>query len=375
MYTNNKLFNSRDRIISDLSVYKNADIVIFGTGASGMITYDRLKMIDGGGGKKVVSFIDNDLKNDSKIIIDSIKCEIPEKFIANADKGYIYIIATGYHLHNLLSEQVKKLLSKYNKKGIVLNFDEYILSTEFNRSENIFNNYLEDEKSINVYKQILYARLNKDETLTKEVMEPVPYFLLPEFSQHPLHNEVFVDLGAWCGDTVERYLIFHGGENVKKIYAFEPYIKSFNALKIRTERLIKEWGFEENQIIPVNMGIGDKEIKISYKQGSLTESGGYLCEGASGMGNSFCNTTSLDSYFKEKIDFIKADIEGYEVKMIMGAQRIIKSYKPKLAICIYHSPADLFLIPEMIKKLVPEYKMKIRHHSRTFYETVLYCYL
>ena len=61
--------------------------------------------------------------------------------------------------------------------------------------------------------------------------------------------------------------------------------------------------------------------------------------------------------------------------MLKGAEKHIKTYKPKIAVCIYHSPSDLFTIAEYIKKLVPEYKMKLRHHSTCFYESVLYCYI
>ena len=74
----------------------------------------------------------------------------------------------------------------------------------------------------------------------------------------------------------------------------------------------------------------------------------------------------------EKVTFIKMDIEGSEQKALQGAARVIKRDKPKLAICIYHSPEDLYEIPFWIKSIVPEYKLYIRHHSDTASETVVY---
>ncbi len=57
---------------------------------------------------------------------------------------------------------------------------------------------------------------------------------------------------------------------------------------------------------------------------------------------------------------------------LKGAEKIIKRDRPKLAVCIYHNPEDIFEIPFLIKKLVPEYKLYIRHHSDTYAETVVY---
>ncbi|PMP91178.1 MAG: FkbM family methyltransferase, partial [Hydrogenobaculum sp.] len=35
----------------------------------------------------------------------------------------------------------------------------------------------------------------------------------------------------------------------------------------------------------------------------------------------------------------------------------IKTFKPKLAICVYHKPEHFYEIPQFIKSIVPEYKI------------------
>ena len=71
--------------------------------------------------------------------------------------------------------------------------------------------------------------------------------------------------------------------------------------------------------------------------------------------------TTLDRFVKknflEKVDFIKADIEGMERNLLAGAEETIKRFKPKLSICIYHRPDDPVVIEKMIKNFVSEYKI------------------
>ncbi len=74
----------------------------------------------------------------------------------------------------------------------------------------------------------------------------------------------------------------------------------------------------------------------------------------------------------EPISFIKMDIEGAELGSLKGAKEIIMVQKPTLAICIYHSNKDILEIVDYISRLVPEYKLYIRHYSLLFNETVLY---
>lgn len=59
----------------------------------------------------------------------------------------------------------------------------------------------------------------------------------------------------------------------------------------------------------------------------------------------------------EKVDFIKMDIEGFEVYALLGAQKTIMRFKPRLAISTYHKFDDFYKIPLLIKSLHPGYKI------------------
>lgn len=348
--------------------YKNSSVVIFGTASCGNMAYETFKS----SGEKIEAFIDNNQEKNNRIIADNIKCYLPEKFISEASEPFIYIIAAGNHLYDILKKQVKDLLEKYNKKGAVFTFNEYVISQNFDRIKNVYK-YLSDEKSKQTYEQIILARLLNCTDGFKDIFEPVQYFCLPEFCQSGMADEIFADCGAYVGDTLEKYL-FYCGYLFKKIYAFEPVEQAFQALSTRAARLKKEWCLKDDQIECINKGVGDIDKKLYLAEGTI-DIGGSLIKESYSDGNSECEVCSVDKTIDGKIDFIKADIEGYELKMLKGAEKHIKTYKPKIAVCIYHSPSDLFTIAEYIKKLVPEYKMKLRHHSTCFYESVLYCYI
>ncbi len=70
----------------------------------------------------------------------------------------------------------------------------------------------------------------------------------------------------------------------------------------------------------------------------------------------------------ERIDFIKADIEGAERNMLRGAVNILKTQAPKLSICTYHYPDDKEVLEKIIKDANPKYK--VIHRYRKLYAWV-----
>lgn len=85
---------------------------------------------------------------------------------------------------------------------------------------------------------------------------------------------------------------------------------------------------------------------------------------------------TIDDFVKEKnmpkIDFIKLDIEGCEMDVLKASVNTLKTFKPKLAICLYHRNSDFWQIPKFIKELVPEYNLYLKHNTVSTGETVLY---
>ena len=70
---------------------------------------------------------------------------------------------------------------------------------------------------------------------------------------------------------------------------------------------------------------------------------------------------TLDAFVErnniERVDFIKADIEGAERNMLRGATRILREFAPKLSICTYHLPDDPQVLREIILEANPKYQI------------------
>jgi FkbM family methyltransferase len=188
-------------------------------------------------------------------------------------------------------------------------------------------------------------------SLDKYLMGSAPYCWKDGNFDVTVHKgDIVIDAGAWIGDF-SAYASVKGAFT----YAFEPAQKSFAVLQ-------QTAGLNE-RIIPVEKGLSDKNGKLHF----------YLA-GGSGMSDSLvlrddvpCSTvetvavTTLDDFVFEnnlpRVDFIKADIEGAERDMLKGAQHVLKTFAPRLALCTYHLPDDPEVMARLIKEANPDYRI------------------
>ena len=171
-------------------------------------------------------------------------------------------------------------------------------------------------------------------------------------------NEVYVDLGAYNGDTIDEFLHYCGG-SYRKIVAFEPNGKNFEKLKLYCEGMerVELWqlgAWSENTVLTFNNKAG---------RNSAIASDGVQTRVAS-VDSILCGT---------RADYIKADVEGADFETLLGMKKTLKS-KPKLNFSAYHRFEDIFRLPILINQLNPEYKIYLRHHPYIpAWDTNLYC--
>lgn len=72
--------------------------------------------------------------------------------------------------------------------------------------------------------------------------------------------------------------------------------------------------------------------------------------------------TTVDQIVSElrlpRVDFIKMDVEGAEVRAIAGARATIARFKPRLAIATEHKPDDERTIPAAVRRVRGDYRME-----------------
>ena len=198
------------------------------------------------------------------------------------------------------------------------------------------------------------------ETLKKKYKLPLDYYeestfkykhglkFLPNNIIKTLDNKDFIDCGAYIGDTA---LMFARDYNPNKIYSFEPNLDNYNFFleNIELNNL--------KNVIPINKGVGEKSCNVDFY--SLGPASYIPDEG----GNTKIEIISIDEFVSEKnltVGLIQMDVEGYELKVLKGAARTIKLFKPVLLIEIYHNPEQFFRTKKYIQELMPDYLFEIK---------------
>jgi len=282
-------------------------------------------------------------------------------------KGFqILLCCMSSHVRNTI---LRSLRESPIEGAEVCTLDEYFFCKHSSEILSVYDR-LEDNLSKATYANILLARMGKAPQNQNFVCRN-QYFGITEFTV-PYPDEVFLDCGAYVGDTIERYLAEKEG-TFQKIYAFEPNNANWGALVARTQRLKREWAIAEDKLKLIKAGVGEKSYWTGNHSSEQAGSSYNLWGSEAGEGD--VRICSLDEAFaEERISFLKADIEGFEWRMLTGAERVIRRDRPRIAVCIYHSPCDMYRIALKLKELCPAYRFSIRQHKGTRSETVLYAY-
>lgn len=268
----------------------------------------------------------------------------------------------------------KTVVEQLTATGLTaLSFDAFFAVSRYQDILEINNTFLADEPSRQALGAVALAWLSGSPAPCREVQAPDQYFCLPGFADDAQH--VFVDAGAYVGDTVEKFIwACHGA--FKRIHAFEPGERQFAALRRRTERLTAEWALDDGQIALVNAGIAEASGRMACVNVSgPAQSLNLIATAADRDDLPTSAVYSLDDYLQgAPATLIKADVEGLEMALLRGAAATIRRYGPKMALSVYHFPTDIFEIPAYVRSLDPGYRFALRHHSPLLMETVLYCW-
>lgn len=72
---------------------------------------------------------------------------------------------------------------------------------------------------------------------------------------------------------------------------------------------------------------------------------------------------TIDRLFADRdreLTYLKADLEGFELAMLAGAERTIARYRPKIAITTYHQASHAKEITEFLHRVEPRYRIRTK---------------
>lgn len=300
-----------------------------------------------------MNYIDKNFYN----VIDEIKSK-------DVYDIYFHILEKFKNISENTQRSMERFFAKYDYWG-ELKIDDGSFKVFINKAE-VFKKYADDYvklyESLKDYKSkyVLFAILNDfynfDFVNLKNATEYCfkHYFdlnLIPK-----LKENVFVDVGAYVGDTVLDYVESYGKDSFQKIYCYEICQENIDKMKINLKN------FDNIEI--KRKAVSDKKGKLKFDLDNDISSNHISLDGKIEV-----EGVALDEDIKEKISMVKMDIEGSEMKALAGMKEHIKNDTPILLISVYHNNTDLVEIPKYIRSLNGNYDYYLRYYGGCVYAT------
>ena len=186
----------------------------------------------------------------------------------------------------------------------------------------------------------------------------------------PEPGDIVLDGGACWGDST-LYFAHEAGDK-GKVFSFEFVPKNLSILKSNIERNPHLSGNIEIIEHPMWDKSGEELYCADHGPGSSVNNQ----KPTDQINPMIFKTLSIDDLVAKNqlhsVDFIKMDIEGSEMNALIGAEKTLKKFRPKLAISVYHKPDDFVTIPSYLNGLNLGYEFYLDHHTIHVWETVLY---
>jgi FkbM family methyltransferase len=169
----------------------------------------------------------------------------------------------------------------------------------------------------------------------------------------PIHRgDIVLDCGANVG-TFTREAIAEGAAIV---VAIEPAPNNVECLRRNFAAEIAA-----GKVIVYPKGVWDKDDFLTLSVSNTTSAmDSFVIQGGTHPGVTVPLTT-IDKLVLElklpRVDFIKMDIEGAEQRALAGGAKTLAAYRPRLEISVDHLQEDPQMVPIVIRKIQPDYRI------------------
>ena len=207
---------------------------------------------------------------------------------------------------------------------------------------------LADDKSRQIYADLLAYKLSgKLEYLYRHMgsrEEDFGSILTPG------PGSVYVDLGAYDGDTVEEFI---------------RHCPDYG--------LVSGTGARPQELPEAQAAAGELPRTTLVPKGSYSGEGAQPFSARGGRNSALAESgkklrpvelTSVDALLRAIVPTIlKMDVEGVERETLLGCRETIYRWKPQLSVAAYHRTGDLWELPLLVRELGPDYRLYLRRHK------------
>jgi len=206
-----------------------------------------------------------------------------------------------------------------------------------------------DETSVRIFREQLRWRLWAD---FSDVSAPTPRQYFPPDLIIPCVEEIFIDGGAYDGDTLRSI-----PWKPMRSWGIEP--DPGNAAKLQSS-------------VPRYTEV--KRVLLGATAGwARFEASSTMASARSVSGNLQVEVAKLDDLLREETPtFLKLDVEGDELLALEGAKETLRQHQPVVAVCIYHRPEHFWEIPLWLREHLPNHHLSLRAHAWDGFELVAY---
>jgi len=163
-------------------------------------------------------------------------------------------------------------------------------------------------------------------------------------------NDIVIDGGANIG-------LFSAVASAKNciVYAFEPF-------PYVIEKYLSKTASWNKNVNVCQYALWNEETILEFEQNFINIGASGVINTTESVNKIKVQAIKLDDFVHKnnlpRVDFIKADIEGAERNMLIGARDVIREFSPKISICTYHLPDDKKVLREILLDIQPKYKIQ-----------------
>lgn len=161
-------------------------------------------------------------------------------------------------------------------------------------------------------------------------------FLSPRFRISP--DDTVVDCGA-----AEGLFAWRAANSGAKVFAVEPDAKFAEAMRETFAGLPR---------------VEVRQCALGHRRGvaAMSDDGIFSRITSGGNGIPTPVETLDDIAGDERVTFLKADVEGHEFRALLGAERILRRDRPRVAFTVYHPQNNVEEMKDFLRECCPGYQ-------------------